>query len=335
VKNFALIGAAGFVAPRHLRAIRDTGNRLLAAADPHDSVGVLDGFFPAARYFPEIERLDRHLEKLRRGPESGRAHWVAICSPNYLHDAHARLALRVGADVICEKPLVISPWNLDQLAALEAESGRRVFTVLQLRLHPAVAALRARLGNPPSTLASLRVPSPSPGGGREGGPQGGCPGGDLIQGPGQGFVHDVELTWVTGRGSWYLQSWKGGEERSGGIAMNIGVHLFDLLLWLFGPVRDAAVRERAPTRLAGALELERARVRFLLSVDFADLPPGGGASAHRLLKVDGEEIDLSGGFEDLHTRVYAETLAGRGCGIEDARPSIELVHRLRQTEVTG
>ncbi len=300
MKNFALIGAAGFVAPRHLRAMRDTGCRLVAASDPHDSVGVLDGFFPEARYFPEIERFDRHLEKLRRGPEAACVHWVSICSPNYLHDAHVRLALRVGADVICEKPLVISPWNLDQLAALEAESGRRVHTVLQLRLHPAVEALRAKL-------------DPSP-------------------------LHDVELTYVTGRGSWYLQSWKGSEERSGGIAMNIGVHLFDLLLWLFGPVRAVEVSERGPTRQAGTLELERARVRWLLSVDFADLgddPSPGRAATRRVLSVDGEEVDLSSGFEDLHTRVYAETLAGRGFGIEDARPSIELVHRLRHAEVTG
>jgi len=303
MKNFALIGAAGFVAPRHMQAIRDTGNRLVAAADPHDSVGVLDRFFPDVRYFPEFERLDRHLEKLRRGPEEARVHWVSICSPNYLHDAHVRLGLRVGADVICEKPLVISPWNLDQLETLEAESGRRVYTVLQLRLHPALEALRARLA-----------------------------------GAAAGHRHEVDLTYVTGRGSWYLQSWKGSAERSGGIAMNIGVHFFDLLLWLFGPARGAAVHDRGPTRMAGTLELERARVRWLLSVDFADLPcpaTPGQRTTHRVLSVDGEELDLAGGFEDLHTRVYAEILAGRGFGIEDARPSIELVHRLRQLEVEG
>jgi UDP-N-acetyl-2-amino-2-deoxyglucuronate dehydrogenase len=332
MKNFALIGAAGFVAPRHLQAIRDTGGRLVAAADPHDSVGVLDRFFPEVRYFPEFERLDRHLEKLRRGPESARVHWVSICSPNYLHDAHVRLALRIGADAICEKPLVISPWNLDQLAALEAESGRRVYTVLQLRLHPAVEALRAKLD--PSPLP----PSRNGKGEKESSASVAPP---LLAGEGVGgrgsLRHDVELTYVTGRGSWYLQSWKGDAERSGGVAMNIGVHFFDLLLWLFGPVRAAAVHDSGPTRMAGTLELERARVRWLLSVDFADLPAGAGPgrpATHRVLAVDGEEIALSGGFEDLHTRVYAEILAGRGFGIEDARPSIELVHRLRQTEVT-
>jgi len=318
-KNFALIGAAGFVAPRHLRAIRDTGNRLVAAADPHDSVGVLDSFFPEARYFSEIERLDRHLEKLRRGPEEQRVHWVSICSPNYLHDAHVRLALRVGADVLCEKPLVISPWNLDQLAALEAESGRRVFTVLQLRLHPAVEALRKTL-TPGAGEPSPPAPLPLAGEGRK------TPAGGL---------HEVDLTYVTGRGNWYMQSWKGDEERSGGVAMNIGVHFFDLLLWLFGPARAVAVHEQSSGRMTGTLELSRAKVRWLLSVDFADLPPGCGSSTHRVLRVDGEEVDLSGGFEDLHSRVYAEALAGRGFGIEDARPSIELVHRLRHMDVRG
>ena len=298
MRNFALIGAAGYVAPRHMRAVRETGNRLVAAADPHDSVGVLDRYFPEVRYFPEIERFDRHLEKLRRGSEERRVHWLSICSPNYLHDAHVRLGLRVGADVICEKPLVISPWNLDQLAALESESRGSVNTVLQLREHPAVAELRSRLS---------------------------------------GADHEVELSYVTGRGSWYRQSWKGDEERSGGVAMNIGVHFFDLLLWLFGAARRAEVHLREQGRMAGFLELERARVRWLLSVDFADLPldaAPGEQTTHRALSVDGREVELSGGFEDLHTRVYERTLAGEGRGIEDARPAIELVHRLRGQRVT-
>ena len=301
--NFALIGAAGYVAPRHLKAIRETGNQLLAAADPHDSVGVLDRWFPRARYFPEIERFDRHLEKLRRGPEGDRVSWVSVCSPNYLHDAHVRLALRVGADALCEKPLVVNPWNLDQLAAVERETGRRVWTVQQLRLHPDLVALRKRLAA-----------------------------------EGSGRRPEVVLTYVTGRGPWYDVSWKGVEERSGGLAMNIGVHLFDLLLWLFGPARRVEVHARDRRRIAGFLELERADVRWYLSVRFEDLPDGpasGAGATFRSVSVDGEEIEFSRGFEDLHTRVYERTLAGEGFGIEDARPSIELVWGIRGAEIAA
>jgi len=295
--NFAITGVAGFVAPRHLRAIRDTGHRLVAAIDPHDAVGVLDQYTLDARYFPEIERFDRHLEKLRRRSEAERVHYVSICSPNYLHDAHVRMALRVGAHAICEKPLVINPWNLDALSALESESTGHVYTVLQLRLHPSLLALRER-------LATERP----------------------------GRSHDVRLQYVTGRGEWYHVSWKGSPERSGGLASNIGVHLFDALIWLFGGVRDCRVGVREARRVQGFLELERARVQWLLSVDTADLPfepRPGGPLTHRSMTVDGEDIEFTSGFNDLHTRVYEETLAGRGFGIDDARPSIELAHRIR------
>jgi UDP-N-acetyl-2-amino-2-deoxyglucuronate dehydrogenase len=307
---FALIGVAGFIAPRHLKAIKDTGNDLVAAVDPHDSVGVLDRYFTAARFFTEIERFDRHLEKLRRlakhDPAARAVEYVSICSPNYLHDAHVRLALRVGAHAICEKPLVINPWNLDQLAELEQEYGRRVFTVLQLRLHPAVAALKAQLDRRRARGVTDRA--------------------------------EVNLAYVTRRGAWYHASWKGTEDKSGGLSMNIGIHFFDLLLWLFGPAAESHVSLNQPDRMAGVLELEHARVRWFLSVNEDDLPPGtkaAGAHAFRTLTIDGQAFDFSGGFDDLHTRVYEETLAGRGFGIDDARPSIELVYRIRRGPIAA
>jgi UDP-N-acetyl-2-amino-2-deoxyglucuronate dehydrogenase len=294
--NFALIGAAGYVAPRHLKAIRDTGNELLAATDPHDAVGILDRYFLDAKFFPEIERFDRHLEKLRRGPKEGHVHYVSICSPNYLHDAHVRLALRVGANAICEKPLVISPWNLDALQELERETGRSVNTVLQLRVHPSLMELKKKL-----------VP-------KTGAPR-----------------NDVILTYITGRGGWYHVSWKGSEERSGGLASNIGIHFFDLLMWLFGKAARCEVHMNSPRKMSGFLELEHADVRWFLSVDTADLPfpAQPGATTFRSIQVDGKEIEFTEGFTDLHTRVYERTLAGRGFGIEDARPSIELAYGIR------
>ena len=294
-----MTGVAGFVAPRHLKAIKDTGHRLVAAVDPHDAVGVLDKYAFDVRFFTEIERFDRHLEKLRRGPDGDRVDYVSVCSPNYLHDAHIRLALRVGAHVICEKPLVINPWNLDALQDLERETGRRVNTVLQLRLHPQLIALREKLAS---------TPAANP--------------------------HEVCLTYVTARGSWYDVSWKGSEERSGGLVTNIGIHFFDLLIWLFGGVAGCEVHVRDQRRLAGYLQLERARVRWFLSSDIRDLPftpEPGVRTTFRSITVDGDEIEFSEGFTDLHTRVYQESLAGRGFGIEDSRPSIELSHRIRQT----
>ncbi len=302
--NFAVVGVAGFVAPRHLAAIKDTGHRLVAAFDPHDAVGILDRYSFDVRFFTEFERFDRHLEKLRRGPDESRVDYVSICSPNYLHDAHIRLALRVGAHVICEKPLVINPWNLDALEELEAESAGRVHSVLQLRLHPALLALKARL-------------------------DGGAAGGRR---------YDVCLTYITTRGRWYDVSWKGSLERSGGIATNIGIHLFDLLLWLFGPVRQVDVHHSEPSRLAGFLELEGASVRWFLSTSAADLPfapAPGGRITHRSITVDGAELEFSDGFANLHTRTYEEVLAGRGFGIREARPSIDLTHRIRHAPVTA
>jgi UDP-N-acetyl-2-amino-2-deoxyglucuronate dehydrogenase len=299
VKNFAMTGAAGYVAPRHLKAIKDTGNRLVAAVDPHDAVGVLDRYSFDVRFFTEIERFDRHLEKLKRGPSADRVDYVSICSPNYLHDAHIRLALRLGAHAICEKPLVINPWNLDSLQELERETGARVHTVLQLRLHPDLMALRARLQQDPSSRP-----------------------------------HDVCLTYVTARGRWYDVSWKGSDERSGGIVTNIGIHLFDLLLWLFGSVTRSEVHRRDERSIAGFLGLERARVRWFLSTDGADLPfapEPGVKTTFRSITVDGQEIEFSDGFGDLHTRVYEEVLAGRGFGIDEGRPAIALSYQIRQT----
>jgi UDP-N-acetyl-2-amino-2-deoxyglucuronate dehydrogenase len=289
---------AGYVAPRHLKAISDTGNHLVAAADPHDAVGVLDRYAFDDRFFTEIERFDRHLEKLRRGPESEHVHYVSVCSPNYLHDAHIRLALRIGAHVICEKPLVINPWNLDALEEVEHETGGKVNTVLQLRLHPDLMAVRDRLRAEKTAN-----------------------------------VHDVCLTYVTARGSWYDVSWKGSAERSGGVVTNIGIHFFDLLIWLFGDVRTCEVHLHDRHRAAGYLELDRARVRWFLSTEARDLPAAmqaGGRSTFRSITIDGDAVEFSEGFTDLHTRVYEEVLAGRGFGIADSRASIALSHRIRQ-----
>jgi UDP-N-acetyl-2-amino-2-deoxyglucuronate dehydrogenase len=300
-KNFAVTGVAGYIAPRHLKAIVETGNRVVAAMDPHDAVGILDRYSFDVRFFTEFERFDRHLEKLRRGQSSDRVDYVSVCSPNYLHDAHIRLALRIGADVICEKPLVINPWNLDALVDLERETGRRVRTVLQLRLHPALVALKER-------LRAIRT------------------------------HHTVALTYVTSRGHWYDVSWKGLPDRSGGIATNIGIHFFDLLLWLFGSVTDCDVHLSEPTRMAGHLELERATVRWFLSTDCGDLPfvpQPGTQTTYRSIAIDGEEVEFTDGFADLHTQVYRDVLAGNGFGITDARPSIELAHRIRHARVTA
>ena len=300
-KNFAMTGVAGFVAARHLKAIHDTGNRLVAAVDPHDAVGILDRYAFDTRFFTEFERFDRHLEKLKRGPEPDRVHYLSVCSPNYLHDSHMRVALRVGADALCEKPLVINPWNLDGLQELERETGRRIYTVLQLRLHPALAAFRDEL--------------------RKGPPK----------------RHRVRLSYLTARGRWYDVSWKGVEERSGGIVTNIGIHFFDLLVWLFGDVKESAVHLREGKRAGGSMTLANADVEWYLSAEAADLPfepKPGSKTTFRAITVDGKQLEFSEGFTDLHTRVYQEVLDGRGFGIGDARPSIELSHRIRNAPIT-
>jgi UDP-N-acetyl-2-amino-2-deoxyglucuronate dehydrogenase len=305
-KNFALIGAAGYVAPRHMRAIADTGNRLAAALDPNDSVGVIDSYFPEAAFFTEFERFDRHAEKLRRKGGEAAIDYVSICSPNYLHDAHMRFALRIGADAICEKLLVLNPWNLDALAELQAENGARVWNILQLRLHPSIIALKEKVAA------------------------------ELAQNPDK--MYDIDLTYLTSRGRWYFVSWKGAQEKSGGIATNIGIHFFDMLMWIFGPVKTNIVHKSEPDTAAGYFDLAHARVRWFLSVNADYLPKEAtdkGMRTYRSIQVDGEEIEFSGGFTDLHTLSYQEVLAGRGFPLEEARPSLETVYTIRNAEVTG
>jgi UDP-N-acetyl-2-amino-2-deoxyglucuronate dehydrogenase len=295
MKNFALIGAAGYIAPRHLKAIKDTGNSLVAAFDPFDSVGVLDSYFPEADFFTEFERFDRHLQKLRR--QNTNIDYVTVCSPNYLHDAHIRFGLRHGADVICEKPLVLNPWNVDALAEIEEETGGRVYTILQLRIHPSVIALREMVAASP---ADKRF--------------------------------DVALRYITSRGKWYHYSWKGVIEKSGGIATNIGVHFFDMLTWVFGPVRSSTVEMHTNETAAGRLELERADVDWRLSIDESELPESAranGSRTYRSTLIDGQEFDFSDGFTDLHTKCYEGVLSGGGFGLSEVRPVIELVHAIR------
>jgi UDP-N-acetyl-2-amino-2-deoxyglucuronate dehydrogenase len=296
VKNFALIGVAGFIAPRHLQAIKDTGNNLVAALDKFDSVGILDSYFPNADFFTEFERFDRHLEKLRR--EGKKIDYVSICSPNYLHDSHIRFALRHGADAICEKPLVLNPWNLNALEEIQKESRNKINTILQLRLHPAIIQLKKEVDQAPAH---------------------------------QHFK--VDLTYVTSRGSWYHHSWKGDESKSGGIATNIGIHFFDMIIWIFGKARTNEAREMHNDYASGVLQLDRATVNWFLSINADQLPEDArksGKRTYRSLRIEGREIEFSDGFTGLHTRCYEEILAGRGFGLEDARPSIETVYSLRK-----
>ena len=303
MQNFALTGVAGYVAPRHLKAIRETGNRLVAALDPFDSVGILDSFFPDCTFFTEYERFDRYLEKLKRGEKENQVRWLSICSPNHLHDAHVRTALRVGADALCEKPLVIRPWNLDALAEIEAETGRRVWTVLQLRVHPAIVSLKQELG---SQLGSTK--------------------------------HRVDLTYITSRGQWYARSWKGTPHKSGGVATNIGVHFFDMLVWLFGPLEHIEIHVSNERTCSGVMELANASVSWFLSVDSLYIPKElqkQDQRTYRSIRIDDQEIEFSDVFSDLHTKIYERTLTGRGFGIEDARPSLEIVHKISTTEPTG
>ena len=300
MKNFALIGAAGYIAPRHLKAIKDTNNNLIAALDKFDSVGVLDSYFPNADFFVEFERFDRHIEKIKR-QQNINLDYVSICTPNYLHDSHIRMALRRGADAICEKPLVLNPWNVDALSAIEKESGRNIYTILQLRLHPSIIALKEK----------------------------------IEQGP-KDKIYDVDLTYITSRGNWYGISWKGDESKSGGIATNIGVHFYDMLSWIFGDVKRNTVHLREQDKSAGYLEFEKARVRWYLSIDEKSLPKQiqeKGQRTYRSITVNGEEIEFSGGFTELHTKSYQEILKGKGFGLLDAKQSIEIVHDIRNFDV--
>lgn len=285
-----------------MKAIKDTGHELVAALDKADSVGVMDSYFPDAQFFTEFERFDRHLEKRRRLPGE-KVDYVSICSPNYLHDAHVRSALRIDADAICEKPVTLNAWNIDALQQMVAETGRRVCCILQLRLHPAIVALKNRIEASPRDTK-----------------------------------HDVDVTYVTSRGRWYVVSWKGCVEKSGGVATNIGVHFFDMLQWVFGPVQYNIVHVDEPTRTAGYLEFERARVRWFLSLDRHDLPEApqaGRPATFRSIQVDGSEVEFSGGFTDLHTRSYEEILAGGGFGLADAKPSVEIASNIRRSKAVG
>ena len=296
MKNFALIGVAGFIAPRHLQAIKDTGNTLVAALDKFDSVGIMDSYFPQADFFTEFERFDRHLEKLRR--QGKKIDYVTICSPNYLHDSHIRFALRHQADAICEKPLVLNPWNLDALAEIEKETKRRVYTILQLRLHPAIQALKKEIDSAP-----------------------------------KGKHFNVTLRYITSRGHWYHRSWKGDESKSGGIATNIGIHFFDMLLWIFGKAERNIVGEIEEDHATGILYLEKATINWFLSINSDHLPDevkASGKKTYRSLQIEGREIEFSEGFSDLHTKCYEQILKGQGFGIAEARPSIETIYKLRK-----
>jgi len=304
MKRFALIGAAGYIAPRHMKAIKDTGNTLTAALDKCDSVGIIDSYFPDADFFTEFERFDRHIDKLRRKGEG--IDYVSICSPNYLHDAHIRFALRNEADAICEKPLVLNPWNLDALQEVERETGKKVYNILQLRVHPEIVKLK--------NIVEREYKK-------------------------KGSKYKIDLSYITSRGKWYFVSWKGDINKSGGVATNIGIHFFDMLIWIFGNVKHYEVHYSEPLKkMAGYLELEKAEVRWFLSVDSKDLPEVAvreGKRTYRSITLEGKEIEFSGGFTDLHTVVYQKILRGEGFGIEDARPSIELVYMLRNAQPIG
>ena len=299
-KRFALLGVGGYVAPRHLKAIKETGNQLLSAYDRNDSVGILDSFFPQAAFFTEQELFDRHNTLLR---EQGMGlDYVSVCTPNYLHDAHTRYGLRLGADVICEKPAVLNPWNLEALQKIEQETGHHAYTILQLRLHPSVVALKQQVEKEADK------------------------------------VHDVELTYITSRGNWYYTSWKGDEHKSGGIATNIGVHFYDMLCWIFGPVQKSVVHVAAHDRVAGYLDLKRARVRYFLSINAQHIPPSladAGVRTYRTITVDGNDFEFSNGFTDLHTESYRQILSGHGFHIAEAAASIQLVHDIRLAQPVG
>ena len=302
MKNFTLIGASGYIAPRHMKAIKETNNRLIAALDNFDSVGVMDSFFPEADFFVEFERFDRHIEKLRYERDV-RVDYTSICTPNYLHDAHIRMALRRDSDAICEKPLVLNPWNIEKLAHVEKETGRKIWNILQLRVHPSIIALKEKIASGPKDK-----------------------------------IYDVDLTYLTSRGHWYYTSWKGEVSKSGGIATNIGVHFYDMLAWVFGEVKNNIVHVHTHDRAAGYLEFERARVRWFLSINYDVIPEevkAKGQRTYRSITIEGDELEFSGGFTDLHTKSYEEILKGNGYGIKDAQQAIEIVHDIRHLEPQG
>ena len=295
-KKFALIGAAGYIAPRHMKAINDTRNNLMTALDPQYSVGILDSYFPQTHFFTEFERFDRHIEKLKYD-KGINLDYVSICSPNYLHDAHIRFALRSGADAICEKPLVLNPWNLDKLQKVEENTGKKIFNILQLRVHPSIITLREKI------LSEKKDTK-----------------------------YEVQLTYLTSRGNWYNTAWKGDESKSGGVATNIGVHFFDMLSWLFGKVQEVKVVKREQNTVSGYLEFENARVKWFLSTEANYLlkeVKEKGQTTFRSITIDGEELEFSGGFTDLHTLVYKDILDGKGYGLNQARTAIEIVHEIR------
>jgi UDP-N-acetyl-2-amino-2-deoxyglucuronate dehydrogenase len=300
-KNFGIIGVAGYIAARHLKAIKDTGNNLLASLDKFDSVGRIDNFFPESDFFVEFERFDRHFDKLKR--TGTKIDYVSICSPNYLHDSHIRFALRHQAEAICEKPIVLNPWNVDALQEIENETGRKIYTILQLRLHPKLIELKKRIQDGP-----------------------------------KGKIYDVDLSYITSRGNWYSISWKGDIHKSGGVATNIGIHFFDMLGWIFGKVNKNIVHISEADKAAGYLELENARVRWFLSLDYNDIPDPfkvNGQRTFRSIIVDGEEIEFSEGFTDLHTLSYQEILKGRGFGLKEARQSVETAYTIRNSNPVG
>ncbi len=303
MSRFGLIGAAGYIAPLHMKAIRDTGNQLVAAFDPRDSVGVMDKYFPEAYFFTEFERFDRHIHKISRLNQETALDFISICSPNYLHDSHVRFALRSNVDAVCEKPVVLNAWNIDALQSIEKDTGRKVFTVLQLRLHPAIKKLKK-----------------------------------MVQDQEVHKKFDIDLTYISARGKWYFSSWKGDEQKSGGVATNIGIHFFDMLNYVFGGVLLNTLHYRNESKAAGYIEYEKARVRWFLSTDVQDIPSEliiKSIRTFRSIKIDGEDIDFSEGFNDLHTRIYEDILSGGGFGLEDNRVAIETVTSIRTQAPKG
>lgn len=301
MSNFGIIGAAGYIAPRHFRAIKDIGGELIAAYDRSDTVGIIDSYFPEASFFTEMELFDRHCSKMQR--EGSKIDYMSVCTPNYLHDAHIRYGLRLGADVICEKPLVLNPWNVEALIDAEKESDRKIYTILQLRLHKSIIDLKRKIESGPIDK-----------------------------------IYDVDLTYITSRGNWYYSSWKGDEHKSGGVATNIGVHFYDMLSWIFGEVQENIVHVKSHDRVAGYLGLKRARVRYFLSINADNLPENavqGEKRTYRTIMIDGDEFEFSEGFTELHTDSYRQILSGSGFRAEEARNCISIVHNIRHAEAIG